>query len=427
VTTPMTTIPVMTTDAPRSVLLVTLAPPFPPTDGHKTHLWNLVRALCAEGWSITLVSFAEFESSEVPEALGYLCREVRFVHRKPGARAPGSYRQRLSAAFSAEPSSVRHSACPEMAVALERQLREHQFAAVVCDEIYSLPNLPPALAVPVIVDTQGVPHELLRACQKYAPSLPKRFYLGTEAAKVRRWEARQGRKAFALSAVSERQARLWREMCPQTRVVPIPNVVDASQYEPSPSEEQEDVVLFSGSLDSLANRDAVEFFASRLLPELVRFRPRTRFRVPGACQSAHFLTRMAKHPNVEVAASAEEMRREIARATVCVVPVRIPNGTQLQILEAAAMAKPVVSTSMAADGLQFAPGTEIAIVDDSNTFVRELADLLANAHRRREMGQRARQRVERDYNLGVLRQALCALLDPLARPRSIAASGGVSS
>ncbi len=413
--------------APRNVLLVTLAPPYPPIDGHRIHLWNLVRALCAEGWATTLVSLTETPEAGVPEALRYLCHEVEFVGWRPSTYASRDYARRIAGIFSAQPFHARQARIPAFGAAVGRHLENRQFAAVICDEMYALPNLPANPRVPVIVDTQHVAHELLRRYVRQAPSLAARIYLRIEARKMRRWEARVGAQVFAIGAASPREAAIFRQICPRARVVSIPNVVDAAQYEPVPAREQEDTILFAGAMDWFPNQDAAEFFATRVLPQVRSLRPRARFRVAGRCRPGDFSRRMEKLPGVEMAGFVEDMRREIERAPVCVVPLRIASGTRLKILEAAAMKRAIVSTAAGAEGLDFTPGAEIVIADDPERMALSVAELLSNPDRRRAMGERARRRVERHYSLAVLRGALAAALAPLARPRAIGASGGARS
>jgi glycosyltransferase involved in cell wall biosynthesis len=114
-----------------------------------------------------------------------------------------------------------------------------------------------------------------------------------------------------------------------------------------------------------------------------------------------------------------DMREQIASAAVCVVPLRIGSGTRLKILEAAAMAKPIVSTHLGAEGLDFVAGQEIILVDKPDAFARAVAGLLADAGARRALGQAARRRVERSYNFPVLRSAVRDALGALGpNPRS---------
>jgi glycosyltransferase involved in cell wall biosynthesis len=410
--------------APRNVLLVTLVPPYPPTDGRRIHLWNLVRALCAEGWATTLVSLAETTEREPGEDLRYLCEQVEFVRWNPSTFLSRRYARRLAALFRSRPFNAIQTFVPELQSAIRRQFDRREFAAVICDEIYAAANLPKEAPAPVIVDTQLVAHELLARYVRRMPGIAHRLYARAESLKMRRWEAAIGRGVYALGATCSREAEIFRRLCPGTRVVPLPNVVDTAEYAPFYAAERDDVVLFSASFDWFPNQEAAEFFAQRILPELRRLRPSAIFRLAGRCRSEAFRRRIRQFDGVELAGFVPDMRREIARASLCAVPLRIGSGTRLKILEAAAMGKAVVSTSLGAEGLDFEPGEEIVIADDPERFALALAMLLAQRERRREIGQGARRRVERGHNLTVLRAALSAALDPLARPRVRAARGG---
>jgi glycosyltransferase involved in cell wall biosynthesis len=100
------------------------------------------------------------------------------------------------------------------------------------------------------------------------------------------------------------------------------------------------------------------------------------------------------------------MRVEIARATVCVVPLRIGSGTRLKIIEAAAMGKAIISTQVGAEGLDFVNGEDIVLVDEPRAFAAAIKDLLADPARRRQLGKAARRRVEDSYSITSLRPAL---------------------
>jgi glycosyltransferase involved in cell wall biosynthesis len=150
----------------------------------------------------------------------------------------------------------------------------------------------------------------------------------------------------------------------------------------------------------------VEFFASSILPPLRELVPGVRFRVAGRAPAPEFRQRLESVAGVEFSGTVPDMRTEIARATVCVVPLRIGTGTRLKILEAGAMEKAMVSTHLGAEGLEFADGEEIVLVDDPASFAREVARLLQDPARRRTMGQAARHRVVKQYGTAVLQSAL---------------------
>ena len=126
-------------------------------------------------------------------------------------------------------------------------------------------------------------------------------------------------------------------------------------------------------MDWFPNEDAAEFFATRVLPQVRTLRPRARFRIAGRCRSDEFLRRMARTAGIEMTGFVEDMRRELERAPVCVVPLRIASGTRLKILEAAAMRRAIVATAAGAEGLDFTPGSEIVIADDPERMALAVA------------------------------------------------------
>jgi glycosyltransferase involved in cell wall biosynthesis len=90
------------------------------------------------------------------------------------------------------------------------------------------------------------------------------------------------------------------------------------------------------------------------------------------------------------------------KATIFVVPLRIASGTRFKILEAGAMAKPIVSTRIGAEGLDFQSGNQIIVEDNPVHFARAIADLLADSEMRAALGMKARDRVAREYSFKAL-------------------------
>jgi glycosyltransferase involved in cell wall biosynthesis len=87
-------------------------------------------------------------------------------------------------------------------------------------------------------------------------------------------------------------------------------------------------------------------------------------------------------------------------------------GTRIKILEAAAAGRPVVSTSIGAEGLRFIPGIEIEIADTEDEFVRKTTELLSNRVKAEKMGKLARSRVERDYTWQMSKRRLAEAISP---------------
>jgi glycosyltransferase involved in cell wall biosynthesis len=404
---------------PVRILFVSLAVPFPPTNGHRIRNWILLRGLTAEGHAVSLVSFAEAGELEGdPRRFQDLCRDVELVPSPASVSGWRGHAERLRAIGSTLPFGVRRFRSEAMRRAVRDVMAVGSFDCVICDDIYNVENVGDTGRVPVLLNKHDLTHVILRRFAGYARNPLQRAYAWLEYRKLRRWEAHACRLPGVL-ACSDADRRALLALVPSARIEIVPNAIDTESYPPAPGGgDGPATVLYFGSMDWYPNIDAVAYFAAEILPELERRVPGVRFRVAGRNPPRALCRRFARAPVVEFSGTVSDIRAEIAAATVCVVPLRIGSGTRLKILEAGAMEKAIVSTRIGAEGLDFEDGADIILADEPLAFARAVADLLADPARRRELGHAARRRVERDYSLPAVRAAFRHALPRLVGNRA---------
>jgi glycosyltransferase involved in cell wall biosynthesis len=219
-------------------------------------------------------------------------------------------------------------------------------------------------------------------------------------------------RAQLVLACSDHDRSAFEKLSRESRIVVAPNVIDVASYQPAP-EGESGTVLYTGGMDWYPNRDAVEYFVHQIFPALRKLVPAVRFVVAGRNPSDEFRRQFDGMADVVFTGTVPDMRAEISKASVCVVPLRIGSGTRLKILEAAAVAKPIVSTTLGAEGLDFRNGSEIRIADDPQSFAGETARLLQDRTRAAALGAAARQRVQQSYSLSALATALRSAFNQL--------------
>jgi glycosyltransferase involved in cell wall biosynthesis len=395
------------------VLFAALSLPYPPTSGHRLRTWSMLQALAEEGHELAVISFVEPGETVDPEGpLARICGTVDLIPAPPSAAGVAAGWGRLVSLASGLPHGARRFRHPAYSSRLRDLAKDGAFDVVICDGVYNVGNLPP-LAVPVLLNKDDVAHLILERYAAVEENPGRRIYAMMEAANVKRFERRATEYVSAVLACSDLDRSLLQELAPRGRVLVVPNVVDTEHYRPD-GEGEPALVLFQGGLEWPPNRDAVEYFATTILPVLRREKSRVRFRVAGRAPEDVFRRRLESRHGVEFTGSVPDMRPEIARAAVCVVPLRVASGTRLKILEAAAMAKPMVSTRIGAEGLAFEDGREILIADQPAAFAAEVGRLLEDGRRRRDLGRAARRRVESDYSPPVLRRTLRDALQVVA-------------
>jgi glycosyltransferase involved in cell wall biosynthesis len=390
------------------ILAILFSPPVPATAGYRMRNSSLLRALALEGHEVTVIAFASAEelASPAPEFAG-LCRAY---HLLPSPQ--GSVAGRLCATFGTKPYGALRMNAPLMRSLVRQHLAKGQFDAILCDDLYMAANLPEGNRVPVVLNKHSI---TCRAVSQFAAAERnplKKWYATLEARKIQRLEVAACASAQAVAVCSARDGELLGELSPTARLFVVPNVVDTEKYAPAPSEDG-GPVLFVGAMDWLPNQDGVEFLVRDILPRLRQLAPSVRVMLAGRNPSEAMLRRYAGDPDVSFTGTVADLRPIIARAAVCVVPLRIGSGTRLKILEAAAMGKAIVSTTLGAEGLDLEHGREILLEDRPDAFAEAVALLLTDRKRSSALGSAARLVVEEQYSIPALRRQLRHLLASL--------------
>jgi sugar transferase (PEP-CTERM/EpsH1 system associated) len=165
---------------------------------------------------------------------------------------------------------------------------------------------------------------------------------------------------------------------------------------PSPFAEGEVPVVFTGAMDYWPNVDAVVWFATEVLPRLRTTQSDVRFYIVGMRPAPAVQALSAER--VIVTGTVPDVRPYLAHARVVVAPLRVARGIQNKVLEAMAMARPVVASTECASGIDATPGVDFDIAADIDAYVARIDALLRDPARAACMGAAGRNRVLAHYD-----------------------------
>lgn len=214
--------------------------------------------------------------------------------------------------------------------------------------------------------------------------------------RLKGYERRACQTADRVVAVSDTDAEALRRLVPGLEPAIVPNGVDMAYYSaPAPPLESHDRpgpmdLVFTAKMDFRPNVDAVLWFAEETLPRIRQESPETRFWVVGKDPHPR-LAHLAQDPGIELTGWVKDVRPYIATSGLYVIPLRIGGGTRLKVLEAMAMAKPIVSTALGCEGFDVASDRELVIADTPTDFATAVLALLRDPERRERLGRTARQ------------------------------------
>jgi glycosyltransferase involved in cell wall biosynthesis len=193
----------------------------------------------------------------------------------------------------------------------------------------------------------------------------------------------------------------------------VPNGVDTDMFVPAEDVPTEGYLLFTGKMNYAPNGEAACYFAREVLP-LVRLQmPTARLHIVGAEPGEE--VKALACDDVVVHGFVPDVRPYYREAAVVVVPLLRGGGTRLKILEAAACAKAVVSTTLGAEGLELRTGANIVLADSAETFAAEVVGLLGDPARCRCLGRAARAAALR-YEWDDIGGHLCGIVEELVQP-----------
>ena len=202
--------------------------------------------------------------------------------------------------------------------------------------------------------------------------------------------------------VSPEEVSVLAEFGDVSKVFPLANGVDLEYFNPSlvdlhlyPAASCK--LVFSGAMDYWPNIEAAQWFCDNILPLVRDVFPHVEFCIAGRNPTPE-IRALEKIDGVVVTGTVPDMRNHLATATVCVVPLLIARGIQNKVLEAMAMAKPVVATRGAATGTTARNRDEIIITDNSEDMAREIINLLEDKKKAERIGVLARKYVENHHS-----------------------------
>ncbi|MDQ2694247.1 MAG: TIGR03087 family PEP-CTERM/XrtA system glycosyltransferase, partial [Pseudomonadota bacterium] len=207
-----------------------------------------------------------------------------------------------------------------------------------------------------------------------------------EAGALLRFERMTAAAAAASVFVSAEEAALFRQLAPEAAAtLAIANGVDTDYFDPQrdypdPYPAAAPVLAFTGAMDYWPNVDAVCWFAGAVLPLVRQALPQAQFYVVGA-RPAAAVRRLAARPGVTVTGAVADVRPYLAHAGAAVAPLRIARGVQNKVLEAMAMARPVLATRAAMDGILPCPDLQHLVADDPHRLAGQAVALLAEGDR----------------------------------------------
>jgi len=371
--------------------------PYPPNKGDKVRSNHLLKHLVARH-EVHLGTFIDDPDDEVllPAVRG-MCASLHVARLDPRTARLKS----LGGLLRHEPLTLAYYADDSLRRWVDEVTHRLRFdAAIVFSS--AMAQYVSTLNLPILVDFVDV-DSAKWAQYGVEHRWPLSWLYRREGRALLEYERSVVHQAKASFFVTDKEVALFEALAPDCAglVRASGNGVDAEYYSPdtnraTPFPRDEIPIVFTGAMDYRPNVDAVEWFAKEVLPALRQRWPRLRFHVVGRSPTAAVQALTAD--GVNVTGTVPDVRPFLQYAAVVVAPLRLARGVQNKILEAMAMARPVVAAAACADAIDAVPGRDLLAAATAEDFVTIVNGLLQEPQHAAGIGHAARECVLAGYS-----------------------------
>lgn len=369
-------------------LFVTPRLPWPPTDGGAIAMHQTISALHGQGHAVTIASLNPVKHRVGTEAL----QAIADVQTQEADTTPTAWGALGAALFHTTPYPVLRYLHAEFSALLQRLVTQNQFNIIQLETIFMLPYvdvLRRYSRAPIVLRAHNVEGEIWKRLATGEPNPFKKVYYLYLGHAVTRYELNEARFADSLITLTESDKNFFVEGGYAGPVTVAPPFVETAQQVDESGDRLPNQMAYLGALNWPPNVQGLTWFVQQVWPLICARQPDTQFHIAGKDPLPEVFKLNGN--GVVVHGPVADAQQFLKPFEMVIVPVLAGSGIRLKLLEAMALGKAVVTTTVGAQGLGAQPDVHLLIADEPAAFANHITTLLADDTRRKFMGQQARQ------------------------------------
>lgn len=392
-----------------NILYVMPYSPVPPTFGGALREYYLLKSLTREH-TVTVLSYGTKEQSILfKEDFGDLVKSVHMI-KPPWERRFKRLAQVYSLGHSKSYSYLNNHS-NRMQAKIYQILEEEDFDAVHCEfSVMGGFDFPGDLIR--ITDNHNVEYKNFSRMGDTTKSPFRKWFYKYEGRKVYKEEINTLRRQDAILSTSETDRITFQKDLPDTPNYVIPNGVDTTYFRPSPWYKVEPyTMVFTGMMGYVPNNDGMMYFLDEIFPIIRERVPKVKIFIVGNRPTEELKKRASDR--VIVTDFVDDVRPFVWRSNVFVVPLRMGSGTRLKVVEALAMKKPVVSTTLGCEGIAVKDEESVLVEDEPKAFADAVIRLMKEADLREKLINNGYELVRENYDWTVVGDKILEVYESL--------------
>lgn len=397
------------------ILFVTHRIPYPAKDGGLVATLALLEQLRAEGVQIKLLCLnASRDQNDLSQVPSYFFEELELeyvnidTHLKP---LPALWHLLSNRSYNI--SRFHH---PDFDKLVFKYASSGNYDLVHFENLFStkaLHALWKKVKIPMVIRMHNVEHLIWKDLAAKSRNPLKKFYLNTLSRQLKRYETDTLQKADAIVPIAPGDANIFSQLGITSPMHLATHGLREKDFSPALPPVNPESVFHLASMDWMPNVEAMEWFVKDIWPLVLKEKSTATFHMAGKNMPAHLLA--MKEKQVFVQGSVDDVKGFCAQHHILVVPLKSGSGIRIKILEGMAMAKPMVVTSKALEGISAENGRHLLVADDEAGIAKALVSLMNDPGKALELGKAAQELAMEKYSLRNITRSLLDFYSGLKR------------
>ncbi|MFX0133918.1 MAG: glycosyltransferase family 4 protein [Candidatus Hodarchaeota archaeon] len=385
---------------------------YPPFGGVMQRSYNLIKEVAKEN---DVYLFAFNQKALLPEEKNIFKAKTEFerfcklvkIFTLPSDRSKFIwYKLVLKSFFAKGGYTMNWTKLNKMQEEINKFLSKVSVDVIHCDTISLAEYVKNILNIPKTLNHHNIESHMMLRRAKKEENLLKKLYFYMEGIKLKKYEKKICPLFDLNFVVSDLDKEHLLSNVLSLKIEIIPNGVDTNYFIPRNGKIISHNVVFAGRMNSYPNEDAVIYFLREIWPILKREMPNASFTIAGRNPTLNIKKLIRNDSTILLTGYVDDIRLFIQQADIYVCPIRDGGGTRLKLLDAMAMSKAIVSTSIGIEGLDLINEKHVLVADDPDSFVSQLLRLYDNPDLKEYLGRNARQLVEQNFSWGIIGRKL---------------------
>lgn len=386
------------------ILQLCKKPPYPAADGEAIAILSITQELHRRGHQIHVLYMNtpkhRFNPNDLPDEVNKIAQfEAVFVN------TAFHFFREVKAFLSGQSVHIERFNSAEFGKKIAQLLQAQQFDVLQMEGIYLAAYLPLirkiAPHLPVIMRTHNIEHAIWYRVADEEKNPLKRYVLTLLARRLEQFEYQMLPRFDAIASISPADTQIMKNKggMPEIMTLPVGVNMDKYPYLP-PDSAATPNLFFIGSLDWLPNRMGLHWLFEKVMPVVQQTYPKVQLVVAGRNASPDFLTQQIS--GVHIIGEVPNAITFMQEQGIMLAPLFSGSGMRVKIIEGMALGKPIVATSIAAEGIACQSGKDIFIADEPQQFAQHICQLLSDHQFCQQLGANARTFVHKYHNNSVL-------------------------